>query len=134
MFHAATYICACSLPGSQSFRLYVSSLSDSDPLSSDPDLSNIPEEYHNFADVFSKAKSDELPEHRPYDLKINLDEGTESPLGTMYSLSQIKLQALRKFIDENLADRLIRPTRSPHRAPILFVKKKDSSLQLCVDF
>ena len=130
----AAYICACSLPGSQSFRLYVSSLSDSDSPSSDPDLSNIPEEYHDFADVFSKAKSDKLPEHRPYDLKINLDEGTEPPLGTMYSLSQIELQALRKFIDENLANGLIRPTRSPHGAPILFVKKKDGSLRLCVDF
>ena len=98
------------------------------------DLSDVPEEYHDFADVFSKAKSDTLPEHHDYDLKINLEEGTSPPLGTMYSLSQVELQALRKFLDENLNSGIIRPTRSPHGAPILFIKKKDGSLRLCVDF
>ena len=52
----------------------------------------------------------------------------------MYSLSQVELQALWMFIDENLTTGFIRPTRSPHGAPILFVKKKDGSLRLCVDF
>ena len=52
----------------------------------------------------------------------------------MYSLSQVELEALRKFIDENLASGMIRPTRSPYGAPVLFVKKKDGSLRLCVDY
>jgi len=136
LVNAAAYIRACKLPGSQSFKIYASAFSDSRSASvpSDVDLSNIPEEYHEFADVFSKSKSDSLPEHRPYDLKINLEEGTEPPLGTMYSLSQVELQALRIFIDENIATGIIRPTRSPHGAPILFVKKKDGSLRLCVDY
>jgi len=41
---------------------------------------------------------------------------------------------LKEFIDENLTNGFIRSTSSPHGAPVLFVKKKDSSLQLCVDF
>ena len=131
---AASYIRACKLPGSQSFRIYASALSDNHSDIPDPDLSNVPEEYHEFADVFSKAKSDILPEHRPYDLKINLEEGTQPPLGTMYSLSQVELEALQKFIDENLASGMICPTRSPYGAPVLFVKKKDGSLRLCVDY
>ena len=71
--NAAAFIRACKLPGSQSFKLQASAISEATPA----DLSNVPEEYHDFADVFSKAKSDKLPEHRPYDLKINLEEGTE---------------------------------------------------------
>jgi hypothetical protein len=32
------------------------------------DLSGIPEDYHEFADVFSKGKVENLPPHHPYDL------------------------------------------------------------------
>src|ERR1700742_875693 len=52
----------------------------------------------------------------------------------MYSLSQFELQTLCEFVDEHLAMGFIRPTRSPHGAPVLFIKKKDGSLRLCVDF
>ena len=101
--NAAAFVRACKLPGSQTFRLQASATFEATPA----DLTNVPEEYHDFADVFSKAKSDRLPEHRPYDLKINLEEGTEPPLGTMYSISQVELQALRAFLDENLNSGMI---------------------------
>jgi len=67
-------------------------------------------------------------------LKIELEEGTSPPLGTLYSLSPVELSALRTFIDENLNTGFIRPASSSHAAPVLFVKKKDGSLRLCVDF
>ena len=54
--------------------------------------------------------------------------------GRLYSLSPFELDALRKFIDENLSTGFIHPTSSSHATPILFVKKKDSSLRLCVDY
>jgi len=38
------------------------------------DLSNVSSEYHKFIDVFSKTKAKVLTPHRPYDLKINLEE------------------------------------------------------------
>ena len=85
------------------------------------DLSNVPEEYHEFADVFDKAKAQTLVPHRPYDLKINLKEGYTPPLGQVYSLSQTQLKVLREFLDENLAVGFISSTWSPHGAPILFV-------------
>jgi len=56
------------------------------------DLSCILEEYHKFADVFSKAKADMLAPHRPYDLKINLEEGSNPPFGPIYSMSPSELQ------------------------------------------
>src|SRR6202044_1522029 len=55
-------------------------------------------------------------------------------LRPMYSLSQTELTALREFIDEHLATGFIRPSRSPHGTPVLFIKKKDGGLRLCVDF
>ena len=85
-------------------------------------------------DVFSKMKASELPPHCDYDLKIDLEEGTSPPLGTLYSLSPVELSAFRTFIDENLSTGFICPTASSHAAPVLFIKKKDSSLQLCIDF
>ena len=46
----------------------------------------------------------------------------------------MELEALRVFIDENLSNSFIRPSNSPHGAPILFVKKKSGELQLCVNY
>ena len=83
---------------------------------------------------FSKSKAGILADHRPYDLKITLEDGTSPPLGPIYLLSQEELLALRKFIDENTATGFIRPLRSPHGAPVLFIWKKDGSLRLCCNF
>jgi hypothetical protein len=99
-----------------------------------PDLKDVPEVYHKFADVFSRQKADTLPPHRDCDLKINIDEGAKVPAGPIYPLSEFELKTLREFIDENLKTGFIRPSNSPFGAPVLFIKKKDVSLRLCVDF
>ena len=49
-------------------------------------------------------------------------------------LSKFEQEALKEFINENLTNGFIRSISSPHRAPVLFIKKKDGSLRLCVDF
>ena len=77
-----------------------------------PDLSDVPEEYHDFTDVFSDSLSKKLPEHCPYNLKINLEEDTSPPLGPIYSLSESKLKALHEFIDDNVCNSSISPTQS----------------------
>jgi len=69
-----------------------------------------------------------------YDLKIEIEDGAKPPLGPIYPLSESELVALREFIDEHLAMGFIRSSKSPFGAPVLFVKKKDGSLRLCVDF
>jgi len=98
------------------------------------DLSSIPEEYHEYADVFSKSKAETLTPHHPYDLQINLEKDSHPPVGTIYSLSKFKQEVLKEFIDENLTNGFICSMSLPHRVPVLFVKKKDGSLWLCVDF
>jgi len=49
-------------------------------------------------------------------------------------LSKFEQETLKEFIDKNLTNGFIHLTLSPHGAPVLFVKKKDGSLRLCVDF
>jgi hypothetical protein len=44
------------------------------------------------------------------------------------------MTALCEFLDDNLCNDFVCPSNSSHGAPILFVKKKDGSLRLCVDF
>jgi hypothetical protein len=94
----------------------------------------IPPEYHDYLHVFSKQKADILPSHRPYDHKIQLVDGATPPLGPVYSTSEAEQLALREYLAENLSKGFIRQSKSPAGAPILFVKKKDGSLRLCVDY
>jgi len=97
--------------------------------------SQVPPEYHEYLDVFSKTKSDKLPDHNPqYDHHIHLKEGTQPPLGPIYNMSETEAVALREFLKQNLDCGFIRQSQSPCGAPILFVKKKDGSLRLCVDW
>ena len=42
-------------------------------------MSTIPKDYHDFTDIFSNSKASKLADHRPYNLKITLDEGTSLP-------------------------------------------------------
>jgi len=98
------------------------------------DLSSVPEEYHEYTDVFSKSKTETLTPYCPYDLWIELENDSHPLVGTIYSLSKFEQEALKEFIDENLMNRFICSTSSPHEVPVLFIKKKDGSLWLCVDF
>lgn len=59
-----------------------------------PDLSNVPKEYWQFADIFCKWKAKSLPVHCFYDLTIQIEEGAISPLRPIYFLSSIELQIL----------------------------------------
>ena len=102
---ATAFVCASKLPGSKVYHFQLSApkvdthaTSTSNPIN----LSGIPKEYHNFADVFSKSCAEKIPEHRPYNLKIDLEPGQSIPPGPMYSLSPLKLQTLRDFIDKHL--------------------------------
>lgn len=98
-----------------------------------PDI-QLPDKYAKYSQIFSKMQADQLPPHRPYDHAIPIIEGATVPFGPVYNLSQTELKALHEYIKENLAKAFIRRSESPAGAPILFVKKKDGSLRLCVDY
>jgi hypothetical protein len=98
------------------------------------DGSWIPSTYREFLDIFSKKKAETLPPHRSTDHAIDLETGTKLPYGRMYSLSETELKTLKAYIETNLANGFIQRSSSPAALPILFVKKKDGSLRLCVDY
>ena len=81
-----------------------------------------------------KGLTKSLPEHRPHDLTIQIENDKAPHLGPIYSLSTLELQTLQEFLEENTKAGIIRLSKAPCGAPVLFVKKKDRSLQLCVDY
>jgi len=83
---------------SHNFELYLYSSdiqANSTKLAEAPDLSNVPSEYYEFANVFSKTKAEILTPYCSYDLKINLEEGAQPPISPIYSLLASKQEALK---------------------------------------
>ena len=96
---------------------------------------SIPTEYSDFTDVFSLELASELPEYTEInDHAIKLVDGQQPPYGPIYSLGPVELKTLKTYIETNLKNGFIRPSKSPAGAPILFDKKPDGSLRLCVDY
>jgi len=91
-------------------------------------------EYHEFLPLFSETLAKNLPPHRPYDRKIPLREGFTPPFGPLYSMSRTEFQTLKEWLEENLSKGFIRASSSAAASPIVFVKKTDGSLRLCVDY
>ena len=94
----------------------------------------IPATYQEFADMFSKEDAAILPEHANQDHAIDTLPGKEPPFQPIYPLMDKELKVLHKYLDTNLAKGWIHPSKSPVGTPILFVPKKDGTLQLCVDY
>jgi hypothetical protein len=90
--------------------------------------------YRDFVEVFSKAKAETLPPHRSTDYAIDLEPGYNLPYGRIYNLLEFELRTLKAYIEANLANGFIQPSSSPAAAPILFAKKKDGGLRLCVNY
>ncbi|CCK70535.1 reverse transcriptase family protein KNAG_0E02760 [Huiozyma naganishii CBS 8797] len=65
---------------------------------------------------------------------IDLIPGTSPTHSRPYRMSGEKKQELSKQIRELIRDERIFPTTSPYGAPVLFVKKKDGTRRLCVDY
>jgi len=84
--------------------------------------------------VFAKEDFDILSEHWQWDHAIELVPGSEPKLSKVYPLSPVEQKELDSFLEENLCTREIRPFKSPIAAPVFFIKKKDSSLQLVQDY
>ncbi|KAI2660882.1 Retrotransposon-derived protein PEG10 [Labeo rohita] len=73
-------------------------------------LSNVPKQYLDLKEVFSKSSAASLPLHRPYDCAIDLLPGTSPPKGKLYSLSAPEIEAMEKYISDSLAAGFIRPS------------------------
>ncbi|GJU99658.1 putative reverse transcriptase domain-containing protein [Tanacetum coccineum] len=75
-----------------------------------------------------------LPPIRQVEFQIDLIPGAAHVSRAPYRLAPLEMQELSNQLQE-LADRgFIRPSTSPWGAPVLFVKKKDGSFRMCIDY
>jgi hypothetical protein len=85
-----------------------------------------------FEDVFKEIPG--FPPKRDIDFSINLMPGAAPVSKTPYRMSTPELKELQMQLEELLKKGYIHPSVSPWGAPVLFVKKKDGTLRLCIDF
>ncbi|GBG64708.1 hypothetical protein CBR_g46251 [Chara braunii] len=86
----------------------------------------------SYEDVF-QAPAGVVPD-RPIRHGITLEDGVVPPRGCIYRMSEEELQVLRAQLDDLLAKGWIRPSCSPYGGPVLFIRKKNKDLRLCIDY
>ena len=93
------------------------------------------ERYSGYATCFSSQQAARLPEPKPWDHEIPLqDPHAKIPIGAVYKTSWEEDAELQKYLHVNLPTGKVRRSRSATGAPILFVRKKDGSLRLVFDY
>lgn len=85
-----------------------------------------------YRDVFPDQLPPGLPPPRDVDHRIELVPGAVPPSRPTYRLSATELAELKKQLAELSAAGFIQPSKSPFGAPILFVKKKDGTMRMCI--
>ena len=99
-----------------------------------PSSTVLPKKYSDFSDIFDRVRADKLPRHSEHDLAIEMEKDKQPLFGSIYDYSQLELEVFRKYIDKMLEKRFIVLSKLPARAPILFMKKKNGRLRLCVNY
>ncbi|WMV37253.1 hypothetical protein MTR67_030638 [Solanum verrucosum] len=88
----------------------------------------------HFVDVMPPELPNNLPPSRDIDHKIKLLPGTIGPAQAPYRMAPKELAELSKQLNDLLDARLIQPSKAPYGAPILFQKKQDGTMRMCVDY
>ncbi|KAD4586366.1 hypothetical protein E3N88_23967 [Mikania micrantha] len=86
-----------------------------------------------FPDVFPE-KLPGVPPYREVEFTIDLVPGAEPISKAPYRMAPTELKELKEQLEELLDIGFIRPSVSPWGAPVLFVKKKDGTMRLCIDY
>jgi hypothetical protein len=95
---------------------------------------HIPAIYGEFVEVFSKDMAETLPPYRSTNHAIYLEPSYNLSYGRIYNLSEFELRTLKAYIEANLGNEFIQRSSLRVAARILFAKKKDAGLRLCVDY
>ena len=113
--------------GCEAYLVYVVDTEKAEPSTSDiPTCCDYP-------DVFPEELPG-LPPRREIEFAIDVVPSAASASITLYRMAPVELKELKLQLQELLEKGFIRPCVSPWGAPVLFVKKKDSILRLCVDY
>ena len=124
------YPILCKIHNGGQLTSWLASLTLEDEVRQDMSLPRVVSEYE---DVF-QDKLPGLPPPRDVDFFIELHPGTLPISMTPNRMAPVELQELKVQIQELLGKGFIRPSTSPWGAPVLFVMKKDKTLQLCIDY
>ena len=95
-------------------------------------LENIPV-IREFSDVFPEELPG-VPPEREVDLSIEVVHGTTPISRAPYRMAPTELKELKTQLQELLDKGFIRPSVLPWGVPVLFVKKKDGTLRMCIDY
>ena len=87
-----------------------------------------------YRDVFPDALPIGLPPSREIDHRIELIPGSTPPSRPTYRQSASELAELKSQLAELISLGFIQPSKSPYGAPVLFVKKKDGTTRMCIDY
>jgi hypothetical protein len=87
-----------------------------------------------FGDVFTEGLPSGLPPSPAVDHEIPLLPNLAPPFCSVFRLSQAELDVLKETLDNLLEEGKINLSTSLYGAPMLFVKKKDRSLRMCIDY
>ncbi|MFS7913477.1 putative nucleotidyltransferase, Ribonuclease H [Helianthus anomalus] len=98
----------------------------------EPKLEDIPV-VKEFPDVFPDDLPG-LPPQRQVEFRIDLVPGAAPVAKAPYRLAPSEMQEVSTQLQELLDKGFIRPSFSPWGAPVLFVKKKDGTLRMCIDY
>ncbi|GJT06309.1 putative reverse transcriptase domain-containing protein [Tanacetum coccineum] len=93
----------------------------------------IPYGDEEFPEVFPEYLTG-LPPARLVEFQINLVPGAAPVARALYRLAPAELQELSTQLQELSKKGFIRPSSSPWGALVLFVKKKDGSFRMCIDY
>ncbi|GBG61743.1 hypothetical protein CBR_g23258 [Chara braunii] len=85
-----------------------------------------------YGDVFQAPHG--VVRDRPIRHEIILEVGAVPPRGCIYCMSEKELSVLQAQLGDLLEKGWIRPSSSPYGAPVLFVRKKNKDLRLCIDY
>jgi hypothetical protein len=97
-----------------------------------PEIKNIPV-VREFPDVFPEDLPG-LPPERDVEFVIELKPGTAPISRRSYRMPPNELAELKIQLQDLLNKGFIRPSSSPWGCPAIFVKKKDQTLRMCVDY
>ncbi|GJX74856.1 putative reverse transcriptase domain-containing protein [Tanacetum coccineum] len=119
------------LKGCQAFLAHVTT-SEVEDMSEKKRLEDVPI-VRDFLEVFLEDLPG-LPSTRQVEFQIDLVPGAAPVARAPYRLAPFEMKELSEQLKELFDKGFIRPSSSPWGAPVLFVKKKDGSFMMCIDY
>src|SRR5438309_8518929 len=95
---------------------------------------SVPEEFWEYANIFSEVASTCMPLHKPWDHGINLKLDFIPKKGCIIPMSDEELKEIFTFVKDQLAKGYIHSSKSLQTSLVFFIPKKDGKEQMVTDY